>query len=339
MTTTLTAGNILGGWATSNSDSFATYNTSTGVTSIATFAATDVTTNTSPLANIGDLVTTTRTVTSRSTNTWRLNPAAAQILNFGTVGSSAVVTFTTGLLTAGAGSSTFNSGDPSSAITVDVPGTSGNGTLWVYNYAANVNTIAVRIADEAGANTPADTSDDKTLTLVKGGNGSLILAQAASYAQNATTTLSSFNVTGTGIGTGLQIGMVIGGSNFAPGTRITAIAADLNSYTVDTLPLAGGTFATGLGNSYTGGTVVNGGTMSLNSTLTNVALIPGNLTINDGGDRGPDWRPGRNRAHQRGDDQQRRRPRPVRQQYADQRCLHGYGRRDQSGASAAGTAA
>src|SRR5262249_6395995 len=56
-----------------------------------------------------------------------------------------------------------------------------------------------------------------------------------------------------------------------------------NSYRIDIPAIAEGQMSTGLGNQYTGTTVVNSGVLNLTSTVNNVALIPGNLTINNGG--------------------------------------------------------
>ncbi|MGB8169481.1 MAG: autotransporter-associated beta strand repeat-containing protein [Chthoniobacteraceae bacterium] len=258
--------NLIGGWAVADGSTFATYLTGNGVSVMGQttqgivapgFDGTDVSLATTATQNIND-ATAARTLTaSRSANSWRLVPTAAQTITLGALGAPVTATLGVGVITNANFGITIRSFDAASALT-------GSGSdLYFY---INQNTTAL------------NTRVSGAINLIKSGGAALTLSPSTSYVAAQTAAGASVPITNT---TGLTVGQAVIGTGIPNDTTITAIV-DNTSVTLSNPTTAAITLfqAGGVNNTYTGGTFVQAGTLNLSGPAGSVA-IPGDLTINN----------------------------------------------------------
>jgi len=267
--------NLIGGWAVADGSSFATYLTGPGVSVMGQttaglvapgFDGTDLSATTTATQNINDA--SNRTITATKTvNSLRLVGGATQTIALGTFGTNvaasmpATLTLGVGMITNANVTIAINSADVNSALT----GTGPDFFVFV-----NQNTTSINTRLSGG------------IALVKSGGATLVLNPATSFQGTQTDPGTTVSIANT---TGLTPGMLITGASIPAGTTIASInpnvSVTLSAATTASIGANAPLLAPlGLANTYTGGTVVQAGTLNLNGFAT-AQTIPGNLTINN----------------------------------------------------------
>lgn len=261
---------IIGGWAVINGDHFATYRSSTGVGALTNtedgFAGYDSTDATTALAthNVNDSAARTFT-TSKTINSWRMAPGAA-ITN--TYNDGVGLTIDSGGLL---GNSGFTVSHNAAANARNNFITSNSGEL---DYFVNQNTHGIGIPIVGN------------IDFVKSGGGSLNLNPNALITVTGISgnTINMVNTTGLEVGDPISNGTT---SVVPAGTVITAITPGVSITTNNPVTSLGATLdvRTTFGNTYTGKTIVNGGTLTLNQAAASQSAlaIPGDLLITNAG--------------------------------------------------------
>lgn len=259
---------IIGGWAIANGDHFATYNTNTGVgiygntaDGYATEESTVLSTATAT-QNVSDAAT-AETIPGHTVNSVRLAPAAAATLQFAgnTAGAVAPLVLNTGgLITNANFAINLTAFGTTSATSTSLTSNTGELDVWV-----NQNTTTL--------STPITGS----LDLVKSGPNTLTLAPSVVNTLSSTTTAG---VTVTVASTaGLAPGMTVTGTNIPGGDTIASITSGTTYNLVNaasaaaTNTLTYGATPGAVGNTYSGSTYVNGGTLNLNMTGANAGTL------------------------------------------------------------------
>ncbi len=257
--------NILPTWIIANGDHFATYNATTGLSSLsntedgyANYESGDVTLATAT-QNVNDGAARTLTA-SKSINAWRMAPGA-NITN--TYNDGVGLTVASGGLISNA-NVTISHSAAANARGNSI--TSGTGELM---YWVNQN--------QNGINIPITGNID----LVKAGGGGLNLAASALITGTVPvgTTITMSNTTGMEVGDPVTSGTA---SVFPAGTVIQSIIPGVSITLNQAATTAGADFRVTFGNTYTGKTYVNGGTLTLNQlAASQTALaVPGDIVIN-----------------------------------------------------------
>ncbi len=185
-------------------------------------------------------------------------------------------------VTRGAMANTFNAGVQ---LTIDTGGLLSNANQTISNNAA-ANAAGMSNTSNSGElsfwvnqNTSAiNIPIVGNIDFIKSGPATLNIRPEGNYtftSQN-TATINTANTSG------LVVGMPVSGTNIPAGTTISAINPGV-SFTLSNAPTAAITaIAPVFGNSYTGKTIVNGGTMTLNqgAAAAGYRAIPGDLIIN-----------------------------------------------------------
>lgn len=261
---------IIGGWAIATPGNgtahFATYLPSTGVGAMsntadgyANYSSTDIS-----LAGAADNVNDGATA--------RTLAASKTINSLRTTGSAAIFTVNNGVaLTIDSGGwihdvgSTGSLTAASNASGMSITSNSGELDHYVQQNTTGINIPIIGNID-----------------LVKSGPGGLNLRPEGSF--TATATGSGLSVLNTSVTTGLAVGMPISGTGIAAGTTISSITPGVSIGLSLPTTAAVAAIAPVFGNSYTGKTIVNGGTLTLNLSspgLPGYRAIPGDLVINN----------------------------------------------------------
>ena len=264
--------NIIAGWAIATPGNgithFATYLPTTGVGAMSNtadgFANYDsnnwITATATQNVNDG----TARTLTaSRTINAVRFAPGADTTWTFN---SGAGLTIDTGGFISD-GNFTHRLSSADNASGTFITSNSGELDVWVQQ-------------NQFGMNIPVTGNID----LVKAGGATMNLNPAGNY--TGITNTSGTNLLTTTNTAGLAVGMPISGTGIPAGTVITAITPGV-SFTISNNTTAAVTSAAPVfGNTFTGKTIVNGGTLQLNMAAagagprTNFVAVPGDLLIN-----------------------------------------------------------
>ncbi|HEX8914934.1 MAG TPA: hypothetical protein VF796_21455, partial [Humisphaera sp.] len=261
---------IIGGWAVtapSNGNAhFATYIPSTGIGAMSNTAdgfrnydSTDVTAATAT-QNVNDATARTLTV-SKTVNSLRTSGSGITH----TFNTGVVLTIDTGgLLHDAGGTQSFSAAAGASGMAL----TSNSGEL-VHFVQQNTTGLNIPII---GA-----------IDLVKAGGGSTNVRPEGSYTVTNTSGSNAFTTAST---VGLVVGQPISGTGI-PAGAVIATVPDATNFTISANTTAAVTTAVPVfGNTYTGKTFVNGGTMTLNlgaagaGARTAFVAIPGDLVIN-----------------------------------------------------------
>ncbi len=258
--------NILPAWIIVGGSNFATYRASAGIGALgntadgfATYDSTDITTATAT-QNVNDAAARTLT-TSKTVNSLRAAAGGLAV----TFNSGVVLTLDTGgFLTDG--NNTHNLTAAANA--------SGNGLT------SNTPELAVWInQNTSGINVPVTGAID----FVKSGPAALNVRPEGSY--TGITNTSGTNVLNTTITAGLVTGMPVSGTGIPAGSTITGVTDNV-SFTISNNTTAAVTTAVPVfGNTFTGKTIVNGGTLTLNlgaagaGPRTTFVAVPGDLVV------------------------------------------------------------
>ena len=260
--------NLVGGWAIVSGSNFATYLPGQGIGAMGNtgdgFAAYDS----------GDLSTAAPTHNVSDGGAARTLSASRTINSLRSVmGAAAAYTFNTGVgLTLDTGGFLT---DANFALTL-APAANATGNFLTSNSGelnvwVNQNTTSINVPITGALN------------LAKSGPNTLSLAPTNILAGTVTAASTTIAMTNT---TGLAIGMPVSNgaaSVFPAGAAITAINPG-TSITVSAAPtVAGVDFRVGFGNSYTGTTIVNNGTLllSMAAVAQGFRTVPGDLVINN----------------------------------------------------------
>jgi len=264
--------NIIAGWAIATpgngSTHFATYLPATGVGAMsntadgyATYESGDFTTATAT-QNVNDGGAARTLTASRTINAVRFVPGADSTWTFN---NGAGLTVDTGGFISD-GNQTHRLSPAANASGNFITSNSGELDVWVQQ-------------NQFGINLPVTGSID----LVKSGGASLNLGPQGNY---TVTNTSGTNVLTTTTTAGLVVGMPISGTGIPAGSTITGITPGV-SFTISNNTTAAVTAAAPIfGNTYTGKTIVNGGTLQLTLAAagtgprTNYVAVPGDLVIN-----------------------------------------------------------
>jgi len=257
--------NILGGWAIVRGTNFATYRAGVGVGEMgntadgfAAYDSGDVTAATAT-QNVND--GTARTLAaSKTVNSWRMGPGA-NITN--TYNNGVGLTIDTGAMLSDA-AFTISHNAAADARGNFITSNSGELIYWV-----NQNTN--------GFNIPVTGAID----LVKSGAGALNLAPSSLLTATVTAGTNVITTTNT---TGLEVGDAVSAgtaSIFPAGTVITAINPGVSITLNNNVTTAGADYRVTFGNTYTGKTIVNAGTLTLNQVASGPAAfaVPGDLYV------------------------------------------------------------
>lgn len=258
---------ILGGWAVVRGTHFATYRAASGIGEMsnvndgyANYDSTDPLTATATRnVNAGGGFTFT---TSKTINSWRMAP-----------GANTSNTFNNGVgLTIDAGALLSDANFTiSHAAAADARGNFITATGNELHYWVNQNTNGVNIPI-TGA-----------LDFVKSGGGGLNLAASSLLTGPVTlsNTILTANTTGLEVGDAVSNGTA---SVFPAGTVITAISPGVSITLNNAATVVGADYRTTFGNAYTGKTIVNQGTLTLNQVAAGPAAraIPGDLYLTGG---------------------------------------------------------
>jgi autotransporter-associated beta strand protein len=197
---------IIGGWAVVNGSEFASYRDTLGISALgntaagyAGYGATDINATTTAATNVNDGGNRTLTV-SKTINSLRNAPGAAQTLTLGTATTPVTLTLGSGGYVTNAN---FAIGVVAGAVGSAITSGSSDFFVWVNQ---NTTTISSKITGNNG--------------LVKSGPGTLVLGAAASL--SSTTTNGTALVT-LGSTTGLQVGQLVTGTGIAANTTIVSI--------------------------------------------------------------------------------------------------------------------
>ncbi len=256
---------IIGGWAVANGSNWATYRSGgiigamsdTG-SGFATYGSTDLATASGATVNVNDGAT--RTVTTRTINSLRAAPNAANTITLGATATPATLTIASGgFLTNNNNTLNYTAANIASAIEA------GNGNPLYVFVNQNTTTLGTRILGSGG--------------LTKSGNGTLTL-NPGSYTIAATASSGGTTLT-VGSTAGMAVGMPVSGTGIPAGTTITSVdsgtVVTISQATTQALSATNLTFVQS--NRYTGTTYANGGGVLNLSGPAGSVVIPGELVI------------------------------------------------------------